>query len=93
MYYNGTPSFRIWMIGTNHLLGIKEVSVGDNPERPLMPLPLWRMTGGDDFEVFGDFEVCPLSKPREGEMRSICVESATHLIKKPYGTLTAQQGP
>ncbi len=92
-YYNGTPSFRIWMVGTDRLLGVKEVSVGDNPEHPLMPLSLWRMVGDADFEVFGDLEVCPLSRPRKGEMQSICVESAAHLIKEPYGALTVQRGP
>jgi hypothetical protein len=85
MAYNGTPTFRIWIVGTRRLVGVKEVEAGDDPNLPLMPSSLSRKTGGFDFEVFGDFEVCPLSKLREGEMQSVCVESASHLVKRPYG--------
>lgn len=85
MVYNGTPSFRIWIIGTNRLLGVHEVPFGDNEERPLMPQAFQQMTGGDEYELFGDFEVCPLSKRKEGAMQIVCVESGKNIIKAPYG--------
>jgi hypothetical protein len=25
MYYNGTPSFRVWVVGTNRVLGVHQV--------------------------------------------------------------------
>ncbi len=84
MAYNGTPTFRIWITGTNHLLGVHEIWATDDAEVPLMPPALWRMTGGFESEIFADFEVCPLSKPRNGAMQFICVEAANHLTKKPY---------
>jgi hypothetical protein len=85
MYYNGTPSFRIWVIGTNRLLGVHEIEYGDNPERPLMPVQLGQQMGGDKYELYGDFEVCPLTKERAGWMQMVCVESASHVVQQPYG--------
>jgi len=29
--------------------------------------------------VYGDYEVCPLSKPHPGWMQFVCIESAAHL--------------
>ena len=84
MFYNGTPSFRIWIIGTQRLLGVHEVHYGDNPERPLMPDSIWKQTGGDELELYGDFEVCPLSKERKGWMQMVCIESANNVVTRPY---------
>jgi hypothetical protein len=30
--------------------------------------------------VFGDFEVCPLTKDRPGYMQFVCIEAASHLV-------------
>jgi hypothetical protein len=81
MAYNGTPTFRIWITGTNHLLGVHETF---NTQDPLMPPMLEVMANGDEFEIFGDFEVCPLSKPKKEAMQFVCIESAKHLTKRPY---------
>jgi hypothetical protein len=36
-----------------------------------------------DAEAYGDFEVCPFTKERPGEMRMVCVEKAENVtIKK-----------
>jgi len=85
MAYNGTPSFRIWIVGTKRLLGVFEIEIGDNPERPLMPERIGDLTGFMDHEVYADFEVCPLTEEKPHAMQMVCVESARHVVTAPYG--------
>jgi hypothetical protein len=86
MYYNGTPTFRIWVIGTKRLLGVKEVEVSEEDfEHPLMPEKLWGSVGTMEYEVYGDFEVCPLSEQEPHAMQMVCIESAKHVVAVPYG--------
>ena len=82
MFYNGTPSFRIWVVGTHRLLGVQEIKYNDNPERPLMPESIWKKTGGDEYELYADFDVCPLTTQRPGWMQMVCVESAQHVVSR-----------
>ena len=35
-------------------------------------------------EIYGDFEVCPLSRKKPEAMQFVCVESAKHMIVKDY---------
>jgi hypothetical protein len=80
--YNGNPTFRLWKIGTRHLLGIYSgpgfgpFDAGLNEEDDLeLPANLKKY----DFtkvSVFGDFEVCPLAPEKEGHMQPACIESA-----------------
>lgn len=39
---------------------------------------------GPGIDVFGDYEVCPLTKQRVGEMQMVCVESASRLVLKNW---------
>ena len=75
--YNGTPSIRIWPVGTKRLLGVSEgrfLSKGyDNIPKDLEKKLEW------DTEIFADFVVCPFTKDRPGVMRLICVESAENI--------------
>jgi hypothetical protein len=72
---NGSPSLRIWRTGTKRILGVLDD----------YPLP-------DDFDnydllngaAWGDFEVCPFTKDKPGEMRMVCVDSARHLNYQKY---------
>jgi hypothetical protein len=67
----------IWRIGTDRLLEVEdEEIIPDNLGRAMYK------KGGDVYgrDVFGDFEVCPFSKSKEGEMQMVCVESASHLV-------------
>jgi hypothetical protein len=75
--YNGAPSYRIWKIGTNRILGIHE-GIG---ESAWMPDEI-RDQAGFGTEVFGDFEVCPLSKKKPGVMQIVCIKSASHVAVK-----------
>jgi len=79
--YNGIP-IRIWMVGTRRMLGVKDATGGGVTVRPEIQRLL---SQGDPMEtaVFGDYEVCPLSKPHPGWMQFVCVESAAHLSAGP----------
>lgn len=65
---NGAPSYRIWIVGTKHMLGVKQ----NDGEVPDMPDTLAKLVHFDKY-VFGDFEVCPFTKYRKGEMQRVRV--------------------
>jgi hypothetical protein len=71
-YWNGTPSTRIWVIGTHHVLGLpsEDADLPTNVKEHLH-------TFGD--EITADYEVCPLSKDRKGEMQMVCIQSAINV--------------
>lgn len=75
--YNGNPTFRMWIVGTQRLLGIDQ----DVDERPAAPRELAPYLNFD-HDVFGDFRVCPLTPEREGWMRRVCIESASNWFAK-----------
>jgi hypothetical protein len=92
--YNGTPSWRLWEIGTTHELSIFSGPAGyacdmrgsclDN-ESPHLPPQLQRAFDSVqnpiyEITVFADFEVCPLEPHTEGHMQAACIESAKHLV-------------
>ncbi|MGA2631079.1 MAG: hypothetical protein ABSG54_12805 [Terriglobia bacterium] len=73
-FWNGTPSARIWRIGTKRILGVRnEILPKDvNPHM--------------DFgvEAFGNFTVCPFTEERPGEMQMVCVEAVDNVVyRKP----------
>jgi hypothetical protein len=85
---NGTPSPRLWQIGTHHIYGVYSNQYGfthdsqtlDN-EAPELHLTFPKNTpdqGG--WTVYGDFEVCPLESPTQGHMQAACIASAAHLV-------------
>jgi hypothetical protein len=75
--YNGTPSLRIWPIGSRRLLGVLPA------ENEIVPDNL---KGKATFKqsVFATFEVCPFAKHQAGTMQFVCVESATDITVGPY---------
>jgi hypothetical protein len=66
----------IWHIGTDRKLEVQD--------EELIPQDLTDVLSekGDVYsrDVFGDFEVCPFTKKKPGEMQMVCVESASHLV-------------
>jgi hypothetical protein len=76
--YNGIP-IRIWMVGTRRLLGVKDATGGGVTVQPEIQILLSRGEPGETV-VYGDYEVCPLSKPHPGWMQFVCIESAAHLV-------------
>ena len=75
--YNGTPSLRIWAVGTKRILGISEgrfyLEGYDNVPRELVLQLTW------DTVMFADFTICPFADDQPGVMRLICVESAENI--------------
>ena len=80
---NGTPTFRIWPVGTNRLLGIHN---DENPEAlpPELRGPHAPSMGAGpdegDTVVYGDFTVCPLTRDRPGHMRMVTVKAVAHPV-------------
>ena len=75
--YNGNPTFRIWPLGTDRLLGV----TGPRPgETPIMPSDLGVSF---DQDLFADFLVCPFTAEKSGVMRRVCIESATRRTPVP----------
>ncbi len=69
--WNGNPTFRIWVVGTKRILGVRDGTKLPNNLHALL----------DDFDtkIMGDFVVCPLTKPKHGVMQIVCVSSASNL--------------
>jgi hypothetical protein len=75
--YNGTPSIRIWQIGTTRLLGVADARFS-NFEDPELPPPLGASLDWNTA-YFGDYTVCPLHPDKPGTMRDVCVQAIEHL--------------
>ena len=55
----------------------------DRAEVPWIPANL-ELRVGPGIDVFGDYEVCPISKEKTGEMQMVCVESVSRLVIKDW---------
>lgn len=70
--WNGTPTRRIWRVGTKRILGVQDEYPGpDNFDVD------W------DTEDWGDFTVCPFTKEKPGYMQFVCIESASKVVTLP----------
>lgn len=79
--YNGTPSARLWPVGTSRLLGISEGRFALDGYSNL-PDDIARLSTFES-DLFGDFLVCPFTDDTPGVMRLVCVESAESLVVRP----------
>jgi len=87
---NGTPSYRLWKIGTHRLLGIYSGPSVDrfglDSEGPEFPANVEsafgqsKMDSPYDIWIFADFEVCPLEPEKPGHMQAACIETAKNLF-------------
>jgi len=77
--WNGAPTLRIWIVGTNRILGVRGTSKVPHEVEP----------GTFNTEVWADFVVYPLTKPKPGVMQFVCIESASNITlrSKPEKTL------
>ena len=77
--WNGSPTWRISLPGSKHLLGVTSTylpgSVGE-----ILPNPVGKVDW--DVETYANFEVCPFSRPKPGTMQFVCIESATGVTHK-----------
>ncbi|MBI3678176.1 MAG: hypothetical protein HY243_16325 [Proteobacteria bacterium] len=81
--WNGTPSVRIWKLGTSRIFGVHDGN--SNAEGEVLSAELKSLVapnGSVGVEVFGDFDLCPLTKQRKGRMQIVCIESASHLVSR-----------
>ena len=76
--YNGTPSVRVWPVGTTRLLGVSEGKFY-NPKFSNMPLEPSNLLKADN-EIFADIIVCPFTPDEPGVMRLVCVDSASNVV-------------
>lgn len=86
--YNGTPTLRLWKIGTKRILAIHSgpgYKRGDNKENenPEVPANVDRAFKTDLTQVYGDFEICPLEPEHAGVMQDACIESAKNIVTDP----------
>jgi hypothetical protein len=85
-FYNGNPSYRIWKVGTNRILGIYSGPSRFPPrtrldsEDPEFPRSINKAFRPPNNRIFADFEVCPLDRERPGWMQDACIESAKNII-------------
>jgi hypothetical protein len=88
MATNGTPSLRIWEVGTRHYLG---VDVAEDLSLKTLPANIRRKwlaaaPRGSLFDasLYGDFRVCAWKPRRNGEMEMVRVTSGHKLFAGPY---------
>jgi hypothetical protein len=82
--YNGTPSIRLWPMGTKRLLAVIDPNdVSNAPGPTVLPVDIKSKLDWDK-NVFGDFRVCPLTRPQSGRMQTVCIESGKNLIVREH---------
>jgi len=79
---NGTPSVRIWIVGTKRYLAVHETEK-QGILALAMPAHITQFVGPDTL-IYGDFRVCPITKYRLGEMQFVCIESASGLVVERF---------
>ena len=77
---NGNPSVRISRLGTKRILGVLDGAKSDASD-DVLPADLRSKLGPewDKFDVYGDFDVCPLAPERPGHMQFVCLKDARHV--------------
>lgn len=76
--YNGNPAVRLWNLGTRRMLGVSEQRFS-LPGYRHIPEDLAKQLNGEN-NIFGDFLVCPFTRPRPREMQLMCIESAKNIV-------------
>jgi hypothetical protein len=70
--WNGNPTFRIWRVGTNRMLGLRGICLDSlhlGKYNPYMGLELW-----------ADFTVSAITPLKDGVMQFVCIRS----IRSPF---------
>jgi hypothetical protein len=95
---NGTPSYRLWKVGTTRLLGIysgpsvdRDSLDNEDPEFPANVQRVWQDRIGRT--LWADFEVCPLERERTGFMQASCVESAQNIFIQDWTKILRDSHP
>ena len=78
--HNGNPAVRLWRIGTRRVLGVSDQRFS-LPGYRNIPEELAKQLDGEN-NLYGDFLVCPFTRPRPREMQLMCIESAKNVVMK-----------
>ena len=78
--YNGNPAVRLRRIGTKRVLGVSDQRFS-LPGYRNIPEDLAKQLDGQN-NIYGDFLVCPFTRPRPREMQLMCIESAQNIVVK-----------
>ena len=90
----GTPSTRLWKIGTKRILGIYssrwdywqeyngKSQDGEDSENPYLPPNLQAKFKPMQNWIYADFEVCPLMPEKPEVMQPACIEAAKNIVVK-----------
>ena len=82
--YNGTPSIRLWPLGTKRLLGVIDPNdVSNAPGPTILPVDIKNKLDWDK-DVFGDFIVCPLTRQQSGRMQTVCIADGKNLMVREH---------
>ena len=81
--WNGTPSIRIWRVGTKRMLGVFDAS-GTEDGGETVPASVSKLLAGDvsATEIYGNYEVCPFERQRLGVMQPVCIDNASNLVSR-----------
>ena len=85
-FWEGTPSLRLWKIGTKRILGIysgPETYPGDldgDNEHPELPANIQARLKPFANQIYADFEVCPLEPEKPKTMQAACIEAAKNIV-------------
>jgi hypothetical protein len=82
--WNGTPTFRIWVVGTKRILGVTQNPESANSDFPEMPQDLVDVFFAQDSvfgtNIYGDFLVEPLIPDKKGAMRPVRIIAFKKLV-------------
>lgn len=81
--HNGTPSMRIWIVGTQRILGVSERQ-DEGAGKPAIPPKIRDIfddgKGWFTKDVFADFLVEPFEPDKPGVMRPVRILDATSIV-------------
>jgi hypothetical protein len=92
--YNGTPTVRIWPVGTRRLLLVSESRFRLGGYANLPEEVSRRLSWSSD--LFADFEACPFTLPEPGVAQLVCVDAAKNASTRkrdgsPVGTVESSR--
>ena len=76
--YNGAPALRILKLGTKRMLGVSEQRFALKGYRNVPEEVTAKLD--QDKLLYGDYTVCPFTRPREKEMQLVCIEKVSNLV-------------
>jgi hypothetical protein len=83
---NGFWNYRIWPVGTTRMLAVVDsADVYEEMAPPPLPKHVGRELNGSGTHIFGDYEVCPLTRSIPGHMQHVCVARASNLVVQTEG--------